>query len=200
MAPPAGIRTDPGQAGIHPGRRGLLRKGHGHPLFDGRHSRGLRPHALADLVRTGIVPRDERQDARQRTGQVPVDALFLSLDDETLDLRGPSHPREPGKQTPDDRARQGQVHLRLSVPQDPRVVPAHEGRTAGDDGRAYRSGPPVPVRQAQHDVLLRPGRPGMGGRVRERQAGGLPRSRDGPARNRGEPLHPARHADLHLRP
>ena len=71
-------------------------------------------------------------------------------------------------------------------------------RAAGDDERAHRRRPQVSVGQAEHDVLVRPRRPGVRRLVRDRRAGGLPRPRDGAARGREQPLHAARHADLHL--
>ena len=57
---------------------------------------------------------------------------------------------------------------------------------------------PVPDGQDQHDLLVRDRRPGVRGRVRDRLRRRLPRPDDDAARDRGQPLHRARHADLHL--
>ena len=59
-------------------------------------------------------------------------------------------------------------------------------------GREY------PVRRPQHELLVRARRPGVRGRVRDRQPGRLPRSRAAAAHDRVELLHAARHADVHL--
>ena len=60
-------------------------------------------------------------------------------------------------------------------------------------------GQQVPEREAQHDLQLRPRRPGLRRRVRDRRAEGLPRPGDGAARDAEQQVHPARHADLHVR-
>ena len=55
-----------------------------------------------------------------------------------------------------------------------------------------------PTRPDQHGVLVRPGRPGVRGRVRERLAVRLPGSGDEAPRDAVQRVHPARHPDLHL--
>src|SRR6202022_3426382 len=70
----------------------------------------------------------------------------------------------------------------------------------GDDGPPLHDRPPLPPGQDQYGVLIRFGRPGVHGRLRERRAGRLPRPGDGAPRIASQSLHRAGDADLHLRP
>ena len=67
-------------------------------------------------------------------------------------------------------------------------------------GEHIRVGNEYPSREAQHDVQFRPRRPGFRRGIRDRRDGGLPRPRAAAARDGGQLVHAARHADVHLRP
>ena len=67
-------------------------------------------------------------------GQYLYHPLFLSRDDQTVCLCRPSFARGSGKQTADGGAGEEQIYLRVSVPEDARMVPAHESGPTGHDG------------------------------------------------------------------
>ena len=67
-----------------------------------------------------------------------------------------------------------------------------------DHARAHRDRPPLPADQHQHDLFVRPRRPGVRGLVRVRRAGRVPGPGARAAAQRVECLHSARHAGLHL--
>ena len=62
---------------------------------------------------------------------------YSYLDHQAVGLRGSSHARKSREQASHRRARQSQVYFRLPIPQDARLVPAHESGAAGHDGRAH---------------------------------------------------------------
>ena len=96
----------------------------------------------------------------------------------------------------EDRPRAGEVHLRLSVREDAGLVPAERARPAGDHGRAHLRRLEVLAREAEHDLLLRDRRPGLRGRVRVELPARLRRPGGRAPRDRIEPVHGSRHADL----
>src|SRR5439155_22195608 len=68
----------------------------------------------------------------------------------------------------------------------------------GNDERAHRAWPPLPVGQIEYDVLLWARRSGIRAGLRDRPPGRLSRSRDGAPRYRGQLVHGEGYADLLL--
>src|SRR6266516_251779 len=60
----------------------------------------------------------------------------------------------------------GEVPVRLSVQQDQGLVRAAQSGAPADDGRARLYRPQIPGDSAEHDLLVRPRRPGIHRRIR----------------------------------
>ena len=73
------------------------------------------------------------------------------------------HRREPHAHHP----RQAEYLFVYPFVKTPRLVPAAARKAAGDHGRAHQGRQQVPQREAEHDLQLRPGRPGFRRRVRD---------------------------------
>ena len=160
-------------------------------------ARRLRLHALAHLERPVLLPGDVRPQSTARSlGAYLTPAVQLPLAAEALAVREPHRglgPRRGGA------ARRGRVPVRLPVREDARLVRPHAARAPGHDGRAHRRRQPVQGRAHQHQLQLRHRRPGVRRLVRFGLPAGVRRPRGPAALHRGQPLHPARHADVHLR-
>src|SRR5205085_3875882 len=79
------------------------------------------------------------------------------------------------------------------------LVRVARGRTPPDHAGAHPNRTRVPFRRPKYLLLVRPRRPGVRGRLRDRRARRLPRPGPAAAHQRVQLLHAARHAHLHLR-
>ena len=102
----------------------------------------------------------------------------------------------PGPPRAQDRPARPPLRRRLPVREDAAVVRAAARGASARDGRAHRDRRRLPDDPEPHDVLVRDRRPGVHDRLRVRGAVRLHAPDADAARERGEPLHRARHADL----
>ena len=154
------------------------------------HARRRRPAAAQPGPEPRADPRVPRRPGPERADEVVHDPVLVPGHDQAVRVlrrvpaRGSTRPR--------------QVPVRVSVRQDARLVRAAGRRALADHAGAHQGRPRVPVGRPQHELLVRARRPGVRGRLRDRQPGRLPRSRAAAAHHRVELLHAARHPHLHL--
>ena len=159
-------------------------------LLADRHARRRRPDAAQPGPESRADPRVSRRSRAERLDEVVHGPVLDPRDDQALGVLRRVSARGS------TRARQ--IPVRLSVRQDARLVPPAGRRALADHAGAHQDRPRVPVGRPQHELFVRARRPGVRGRLRDRQPGRLPRSRAAAADQRVELLHAPRHADLHL--
>ena len=157
-------------------------------LLPRRPARGRRLHALADCVRPAVLPVDGSGDQAIAAGGLPDAGAQLPVAAAPLAVRQQAQGRRRARRAA---GRPGKIPVRLSLYEDPGVVPAVAPRPAGDDGRAHRRVGAVQGRPPEHQLQLRHRRPGLRGRVRLGLSAGVRRSGGAAALHGGQPLHAA---------
>ncbi|CAA9470675.1 MAG: Coproheme decarboxylase HemQ (no EC), partial [uncultured Solirubrobacteraceae bacterium] len=181
-----------GQARVPRGVRGLRRGPPPAVLLARRDPRRRGPHARHGDGEPRPHPRVPRRPGAVRAGQVVHHALLVPRDAEGVGvLRRVAH----------DAARvPREVPLRVPLREDPRVVRHGAGRALEDHAGAHQGRAGVPRGGQPHDLLVRPGRPGVRRGLRHGRRRGVPGPRPAPAHHRRVGLHAARHAELHVHP
>ena len=156
--------------------RGLRRRAPAADLLAGRHARRRGPAAAQPGPEPRADPRVPRRAGPERADEVVLDAVFAAGHDQAVGVLRRVPPRGS--------TRTRQVPLRVPVRQDARLVRAARRRALADHAGAHQGRPRVPLGRPQHQLLVRPRRPGVRGRLRDRRSERLPGPRAAAAHHR----------------
>ena len=162
LAAPARRRAPRPQARVRRRLRRLRRRSPAAAVLDGRHARRRRSHAAVAGAEPRPHPRVPRRAGAERADEVGLDPPLLPRDDEGVGvLRRVAPGGPPGAR---------EVPVRLPVRQDAGVVRAGRQGALADHAGAHQARQGVSGHRPQHVVLVRPRRPGVRRRLRDRRS------------------------------